>query len=94
MKKSLGILFFVSTIAVAAAAFAKGECKFSDVAKLKDHVSTHIKYPAKGKDIKQACKKEIPDEFTKAERACTASKIKDTTEYKDAAEVLKALGVE
>ena len=94
MRKSMSILFLVATIALAHAAFGKGECKFSDVAKLKDHVSTHIKYPAKGKDIKQACKKEIPDEFTKAERACAASKIKDGTEYKDAGEVLKALGVE
>ncbi len=94
MKNSIRTLFFVATLAFASAAFAKGACKFSDAAKLKEHVSNHITYPAKGKDIKMACKKEMPDEFTKAERACAESKIKDKTEYKNADEVLKALGVE
>ncbi len=95
MKKSIGILLVgLMTLALASTVMAKGACKFSDVAKLKDHVANHIKYPAKGKDVKAACKKEIPDEFTKEERACVTSKIKSTTEYKSSDEVLKALGVE
>jgi hypothetical protein len=69
-------------------------CKWSDVNRLKDHVSKHVTYPVKGKDLKEACKKEWPDEFSKAERACAEAKLKDDTEYKSAAEVLKTLGAQ
>jgi hypothetical protein len=69
-------------------------CQWSDVAKLKEHLSKHVTYPAKGKAIKAACKKEMPDEFTKAERSCAEKKIVDATEYQSADDVLKALGVE
>jgi hypothetical protein len=85
-------LIAVSTIA--RADDAKAGCAFSDVAKLKEHLAKHVSYPAKGKAIKSACKKEMPDEFSQAERACAAKKLKDGTEYKSADEVIKALGVE
>jgi hypothetical protein len=68
-------------------------CKYSDMNKLKDHLEKHVKYPATGKAIKAACVKEWPDEFTPAERACTNKHLKDGTEYKNAGEVQKALGV-
>ena len=77
-------------------ALAKGAataCKFSDAKKLSEHLDKHISYPAKGKDIKAACQKELPDEFTKAERACVTTKLKDDQEYKSAEDVRKALGV-
>jgi hypothetical protein len=73
---------------------ADKSCKFSDVNRLKDHVTKHITYPVKGKDLKEACKKEWPDEFTKADRACAEAKLKDATEYKSAAEVLQTLGAQ
>ena len=77
-------------------ALAKGAataCKFSDAKKLSEHLDKHISYPAKGKDIKAACQKELPDEFTKAERACVTTKLKDDQQYKSAEDVRKALGV-
>lgn len=95
MKRSVvAALLAVGLVLASAGAFADKACKFSDPAKLKEHIEKHITYPAKGKDIKEACKKEIPDEFTKAERACVAKKLKDGTEYKSADEVMKALGVQ
>ena len=83
-------------IAVASAtAFAKDKaCTFSDTAKLKEHLQMHVTYPAKGKAIKEACKKEMPNEFAKSEKACVAKKLKNNVEYKDADEVMKALGVD
>jgi hypothetical protein len=93
MRNAISMLLFLAAIGIGSTALAKGACKFSDEAKLKDHVANHIKYPAKGKDIKAACQKELPDEFSKEERACIAGKIKSGTEYKDSGEVLKALGV-
>ncbi len=93
MKTSMTALLLILTLANAPLALAKGVCKFSDTAKFKDHVTNHIKYPAKGKDVKEACKKDIPDEFTKEEHACVEGKLKDDTEYKNAGEVLKAVGV-
>ena len=71
-----------------------GKCTFANVERVKSHASEHIKYPAKGKDIKEVCKKEWPDEFTKEEWACIDASVKDDKEYKSAAEVLKAFGVE
>jgi hypothetical protein len=94
MKITIHTFLLLAALGLGSNALAKGAaCKFSDEAKLKDHVTNHIKYPAKGKDIKAACKKELPDEFTKEERACVAGKIKSGADYKDAGEVLKALGV-
>ena len=97
MKKTLvsGLLFIGLQLAAAGAYAAEGgACKFSDADKLKAHLETHVKYPIKGEDLKAACVKEMPDEFTKAERACVGKKLKDNLEYKSAAEVYKALGVQ
>ena len=92
MKRVLAVLLL--TVPLFALAGPKpAACKFADVAKLKDHVKTHITYPATGKAVKEACKKEIPDEFSKDEQACVESKIKDKTEYKTPDDVLKALGI-
>ncbi len=88
----LGLLL-ASGRAFAAKPSAKA-CAVSDVAKLKEHLEKHVTYPAKGKTIKEACKKEMPDEFPKSEKTCIAKKLKNSVEYKSADEVLKALGVE
>ena len=76
-----------------AAAMKPGKCTFAK-ADVKKHASEHVKYPAKGSAIKQACKKEWPDEFTKEEWACIDASIKDDQEYKSPSEVLKAIGAE
>jgi len=76
-----------------AMAKAGGGCKFSDAKTLNEHLDSHIKYPASGKDIKAACVKELPDEFTKKERSCIVKKLKDDQTYKSADEVRTALGV-
>ncbi len=92
-----GILL-VMLVAAAPRAFAgdkmkPGKCTFAKVEQVKAHASEHIKYPAKGKDIKLACKKELPNEFTKEEWACLDGSVKDDKEYKSAAELLEAVGV-
>jgi hypothetical protein len=75
-------------------AFAEGgACKFSNIDNLNKHLTAHVTYPVKGKDLKEACRKEMPDEFSKDERACIDSKIKDNAEYKTSKDVLAALGV-
>jgi len=81
------------TLAMSAASVA-AECKFSNLERVKKHATAHLKYPSSGKEIKLACKKEWPDEFSKEEWACLDSSIKDDTTYKSSAEVLKAVGVE
>jgi hypothetical protein len=75
-------------------AFADGGvCKLADTSKWKDHLEKHVTYPATGKAIKAQCRKEFPDEFTPAERACCNKQVKDAVEYKSAAEVEKLLGI-
>jgi hypothetical protein len=71
-----------------------GKCRFADPGRVKKHATEHIKYPSKGKDLKQTCKKEWPDEFSKAEWTCIDGSLEDDREYKSGAEVLKAFGVE
>ena len=93
MRKIIGTALLLCSL-VSGKSFADGAaCKFAAVDKLKEHLETHIKYPATGKAIKAACVKEMPDEFTKEERACCNKHLKDGTEYKSAADVEKALGV-
>jgi hypothetical protein len=93
MRRIIGSAFLLASL-MTGTAFADGSaCKFSDVAKLKDHLEKHVTYPATGKAIKAACLKEMPDEFTATERACCGKHVKDAVEYKSAAEVEKALGV-
>jgi Skp family chaperone for outer membrane proteins len=95
MKKTIGTAMCLGLLLASASAFAKGKaCAFSDTAKLKEHLEKHVTYPAKGKDIKAACKKEMPNEFPKSEHACIEKKLKNNVEYKDSGEVMKALGVE
>ncbi|MBI2385064.1 MAG: hypothetical protein HYV14_03510 [Elusimicrobia bacterium] len=96
MKTMIGSMLVLGLLAAAGSASAKEDkaCVFSDTVKLKQHLEMHVTYPAKGKAIKEACKKEMPDEFPKSEKACINKKLKNNVEYKDADEVMKALGVE
>lgn len=68
-------------------------CTFADANKVKEHIQTHITYPMSGKDIKAACVKEMPNEFSSEEHACIEKNIKDKKTYKNSKEVAKALGV-
>jgi hypothetical protein len=43
--------------------------------------------------IKDSCKEEMPDEFSKEQRAYFDSKLKDDTTYKNPEEVLSALNL-
>ena len=73
--------------------YAAAEFEWGDTAALKEHLESHVKYPATGKAIKESCKVEMPDEFAKQQRAYLDSKLKDDTTYKDAEEVLAALNL-
>jgi hypothetical protein len=42
------------------------EFKWGDTTVLKTHLNDHVKFPATGKVIKESCKQEMPDEFTRA----------------------------
>ena len=68
-------------------------CAWSDEAKMKDHFTKHVTYPTTGAQIKETCKKEMPNEFTAAERTCFNGKIADKTTFKNAGEVFAALNV-
>ncbi len=70
-----------------------GEFEWGDTTALKEHLESHVKYPATGKVIKESCKVEMPDEFAKQQRAYLDSKLKDDTTYKNAGEVLAALNL-
>ena len=95
MKK----LIAVALLALTSFAYAEdkpmtaGKCTFANAERLKAHTSEHMKFPAKGKAVKAACKKEWPDEFSAAEWACIEASIKDDATFKSQAEVLSALGV-
>lgn len=83
---SLGAVLLLS-----GSAFAnKAACKWTNPDKAKDHVKNHITYPATGKQVKESCKKEMPDEFTASERACV-NKLPDKAEYKTPEDVMKAV---
>jgi hypothetical protein len=60
---------------------------------LAGHLNSHVKFPATGKAIKESCKKEMPDEFSKEQGAYFDSKLKDDTTYKNPEEVLSALNL-
>jgi hypothetical protein len=79
----------VSGISVSYAA----EFEWGDTTSLKEHLDSHVKFPATGKVIKESCKVEMPDEFAKAQREYLDSKLGDDTTYKSAAEVLLALAL-
>ena len=67
------------------------EFEWGDTTALKEHLDSHVKFPATGKVIKESCKVEMPDEFAKQQRAYLDSKLKDDTTYKNPGEVLAAL---
>ena len=69
------------------------EFEWGDTTALKAHLDDHVKFPATGKVIKESCKKEMPDEFAKEQRAYMDSKLKDDTTYKNPGEVLAALNL-
>jgi hypothetical protein len=69
------------------------EFEWGDTAALKEHLETHVKFPASGKVIKESCKEELPDEFSKQQRAYLESRLGDETTYKDPAAVLAALNL-
>ncbi len=75
------------------AAATKATCPWSDEAKMKDHFTKHVTYPTTGAIIKETCKKEMPGEFTAAERTCFNGKIANKKTYKNAGEVFAALNV-
>jgi hypothetical protein len=69
------------------------EFEWGDTAALKEHLDSHVKFPATGKVIKESCKVEMPDEFAKQQRAYLDSKLKDDKTYQNPAEVLAALNL-
>jgi len=68
--------------------------KWGDQTNLKEHLLKHVTFPATGKVIKETCKKELPDEFTKEQRAYLDAALKNDTTYNNAAEVMSALNLE
>ena len=67
--------------------------KWGDQTNLKEHLLKHITFPATGKVIKETCKNEFPDEFTKEQRAHIDAALKDDTTYNSSAEVMAALNI-
>jgi hypothetical protein len=72
---------------------AKAACAWSNEAKMKEHFLKHVTYPTTGAQMKEVCRKEMPDEFTAAERSCFEGKINDKKTYKSAGEVFAELNV-
>jgi hypothetical protein len=67
--------------------------KWGDQTNLKEHLLKHVTFPATGKVIKETCKKELPDEFTKEQGAYLDAALKNDTTYNNAAEVMSALNL-
>ena len=88
---SLVALFAISLSGLSVSYAADFE--WGDTAALKEHLDNHVKFPATGKAIKESCKTEMPDEFSKEQRAYLDSKLKDDTTYKNPGEVLSALNL-
>jgi len=88
---SLVALFAISLSGVSVSYAA--DFDWGDTAALKEHLDNHVKFPATGKGIKESCKTEMPDEFSKEQRAYLDSKLKDDTTYKNPGEVLSALNL-
>jgi hypothetical protein len=66
---------------------------WGDQTNLKEHLLKHVTFPATGKVIKEACKKEFPDEFSKEQGAYLDAALKNDTTYNNAAEVMSALNL-
>ena len=69
------------------------DLKWGDQTNLKEHLLKHVTFPATGKVIKETCKKEFPDEFTKEQGAYLDAALKNDTTYNNAAEVMSALNL-
>ena len=88
---SLIALFAISLSGLSVSYAADFE--WGDTAALNEHLNSHVKFPATRKGIKDSCKEEMPDEFSKEQRAYLDSKLKDDTTYKNPEEVLSALNL-
>ncbi len=86
------VLFAMTNVANAGKA-KSADCPVKNVTQLKEHLKDHVTFPTTGKVLKETCKKEWPDEFTKAENDCMNSKIKDEAKFEKSEEVLALLGV-
>jgi hypothetical protein len=87
------VLTFAPTVLMAAATSGSKTCQWKDEAALKTHLTNHIKYPATGKQIEKACVKEIPNEFTKAERQCMTKKLSKNKTYNSSDDAMADLGM-
>ena len=67
--------------------------KWGDQTNLKEHLLKHVTFPATGKVIKETCKNEFPDEFSKEQGAYLDAALKNDTTYKNATEVMSALNL-
>lgn len=96
MKAKILVSFIATLIAIGFSGLSVSyaeEFEWGDPVVLKEHLDKHVKFPATGKVIKESCKEEMPDEFSKEQRAYFDAKLKDDTNYQNAAEVLSALNV-
>jgi hypothetical protein len=66
---------------------------WGDQTNLKEHLLKHVTFPTTGKIIKETCKNELPDEFSKEQRAYLDASLKDNTTYNNSAEVMSALNL-
>jgi hypothetical protein len=67
--------------------------KWGDQTNLKVHLLKHVTFPATGKVIKETCKNELPDEFSKEQRAYLDAALTNDTTYNNSAEVMSALNL-
>ena len=67
--------------------------KWGDQTNLKEHLLKHVTFPATRKVIKETCKNEIPDEFSKEQRAYLEASLKDDAVYNNSEEVMSALNL-
>jgi hypothetical protein len=67
--------------------------KWGDQTNLKEHLLKHVTFPTTGKIIKETCKNEIPDEFSKEQRNYLDGKLKDDATYNNPEEVMSALNL-
>jgi hypothetical protein len=67
--------------------------KWGDQTNLKEHLLKHVTFPATGKIIKETCKDEFPDEFSKEQRVYLEASLKDDATYNNSEEVMSALNL-
>jgi hypothetical protein len=91
MRTRILVSLIAALLTVGLSVSYAAEFEWGDPAALKGHLDNHVKFPATGKVIKESCKTEMPDEFSKEQRAYFDSKLKDDTIYKNPEEVISAL---